>query len=95
MSIIKQIVIARFCEGSESGVSYMLTGADMKEYYLDSPDYKYVCDIEFEDLNRDEIVGMGVAALDKEIISLQVQITNKEAKKKQLLAIEHVAQEII
>lgn len=89
MKTIKQCLIARFSEYCESGVSYSICDEHMKEYYIESGEVKYICDLEIPEIDRSEVVDMGVAKIDKEIVDLQVQITQKEAKKKQLLAIEH------
>ncbi len=89
MKTITQLVYVNFSEHSRDGVSYMIYNEDMREYLDGQEGRKFVCEVVIPKLSYKDVVEMGVAAIDKEIIDLQVQITAKEAKKQQLLAIEH------
>lgn len=87
--MITKLVYAHFCELSENGVAYSVYDEHMREYMDDHSPKKFLCEVELPEIDKDEVTGMAVAAIDKEIIDLQVAITRKEEKKKQLLAIEY------
>lgn len=84
------LVYAQFCEYSTGGLSHVIHGEDMREFMDNQPQYKFLCEVVVPDIDHKDLAEMGVAAINKEIIDLQVQITAKEAKKQQLLAIEHL-----
>jgi len=84
---VKQLIYAQFCDWKEGGVTYSMYDESMREYMDRQGDAKFVCEVEFEDVDREEVVKMGVAAIDKEIADLQVAINRKQDKKQQLLVI--------
>ena len=88
MDTIKLSIFSYFDDFCCDGVSYVAT-ADMHDYYTRRAGHTFVGFAEVDETPKDEIVKMATEALDKEIIDLQVQITQKEEKKKQLLAIEY------
>ena len=87
--MIKQLVYVGFSEYSENGISYSLFDEHMREYLDNEGVRKYLCTVELPETSNDDVVSMATKQIDKEIIGLQVQITHKQEKKKQLLAIEY------
>ena len=92
MKTVKQLVYVKFSEYSKDGASYLLFNEDMRDYLDESAEHKYICEVAIPKANYKDLVKMGASEIDKEIIDLQVQITSKEAKKQQLLAIEHTGE---
>lgn len=82
-----KLLYARFSEHNEDGVSYSLFDEDMRDYLATEGERIFVDTIEFESVDRDKIIGLGVASIDKDIADLQVAINRKQDKKQQLLAI--------
>ena len=87
--MITRPIYASFCELADDGVRYSVMDESMRDYYDASDVHIFVGDVEFSEVDRDGVVNMATAQIDKEIIDLQVAITRKEEKKKQLLAIEY------
>ena len=82
-------IFSYFCGYQMGGIGYAAVKPVMLDTYLEDSKYTLVATVDAEETPADEVVKMATDAIDKEIIDLQVQITRKEEKKKQLLAIEH------
>ncbi len=82
-------IFSYFSEHKVGGIGYWAITQDLLDVYLEKSDHTLVATIDVQETPHDEVVKMATTQIDKEIVDLQVQITHKEEKKKQLLAIEH------
>ena len=67
----------------------MIYRESMRDYLDSSDDHKFLCDVVVPVADKESVMHMGVAKIDKEIAALHMQMEEKKAKKQQLLAIEH------
>lgn len=90
---MKQLIYAKFCEYSPTGISYLIHDEYMREHLDSSGEYTFVTEIDVPEIDNSEVVKMGVKSIDESIAKINAEshreIEALKAKKEQLLALTH------
>ena len=86
-----KLIYASYCEIT-SWTVHSLFDTNMKEYLEKSDKYHYLCEVVIPVVSNELRVEMGINAYDKDIAKHSAAIAKLEAKKQQLLCIEHVVE---
>jgi hypothetical protein len=90
MKTVNKLIYVSFSEYSTSGISYHVFDEHMREHMDSQKDeYNLLCEVVMPEVDKESIMNLGVAQIDRDLAELHMQVEAKKAKKQQLLAIEH------
>jgi|TARA_R110000744_G_scaffold220399_2_gene339220 hypothetical protein len=90
---MKLIIYAKFCDYSQSGITYVTFDESMREYLDSNGEHTFVTELDVPEIDNSEVVKMGVKSIDESIAKINAEahrdIETLKAKKEQLLALTH------
>ena len=89
MKTVTKHIFATYNGTYDDGIAYTVISDDEKELFDRIDSYKYVCEVTIPAIDKSFILDAAVSQIDQENARLQAKISENNAKKQQLLCIEH------